>query len=91
MSVTFQGVSASPAAPLKGNTMQSKLAIGYVYYFQKMFTRFNLSIYGFKIIENGTVVRNYVPAELNGVPGLHDTINGNFISSQTATDVIPIS
>lgn len=91
MNLTFQGVSASPAAPLKGNTMQSKLAIGYSYYFQKMFTRFNLSIYGFKIIENGTVVRNYVPAELNGVPGLHDTITDSFISSQTAADVIPIS
>lgn len=91
MSVTFQGSSADPAAPLKGNTMQSKLAIGYSYYYQKMFTRFNLSIYGFKVIENGTVVRNYVPAELNGVPGLHDTITDSFISSQTAADVIPIS
>jgi hypothetical protein len=38
-----------------------------------------LKIYGLKIYESGTLMRNYVPYVKDGVAGLRDTVSGGFI------------
>ncbi len=39
-------------------------------------------IYGFRIYENGALIRNYVPALKGGVAGLYDTIGGRTLFNQ---------
>lgn len=45
-------------------------------------------IYRAKIMENGVLVRDYVPAVVNGVPCLYDTVNGS-IAADTRDGVAP--
>ncbi len=42
-------------------------------------------IYGFRIYENGTLIRNYVPALKGGEAGLYDTIGGGFLRNGYAS------
>ena len=55
-----------------------------------LYGAYDLVIYSLVIKEAGTVVRNYQPKSLNGVPGLYDTINDNFISSETSDELVAI-
>jgi hypothetical protein len=91
MSMTFNGASSYSTVPLKENTMLSELAICHSYYFDAQFNSFDLIVYRFKIIENGVIVRDYKPVTLDGVPGLYDYVNNNFISSETNVELVPIS
>ena len=70
---------------LMNYTMQNPLRIGRgnTYFFEL----FELTIYELTITENGTAVRHYVPKNVNGVPGLYDTVTDTFISSETSTEV----
>lgn len=45
----------------------------------------DLRLYGFRIYESGTLVRDYIPYLKNGVVGLYDRKNGTFAGSSTAT------
>ena len=45
----------------------------------------SLKIYGCRIAENGAAVRDYVPAEVDGVPGLKDSIGGGFVGAAVGT------
>ena len=89
MSITFNGKTGTTG--LKTNTMLSKLAIGYSYYYDMPFNRFDMVIYGFKIKENGVTIKDYRPALYNGVPGLYDYENDDFISSKTSTELVAIT
>ena len=40
-----------------------------------------LKIYGLKIYESGTLMRNYVPYVKDGVAGLRDTVSGGFVAA----------
>jgi Bacterial Ig-like domain (group 2). len=42
---------------------------------------FNGKIYSFKVWENNTLVRNYVPVVINGKTGFYDTVLNNFYPS----------
>lgn len=46
---------------------------------------YNGKIYGVKIYESDTLVRNYVPATKNGVVGMYDTVNKSLRSSEVST------
>ncbi|MBR1587711.1 MAG: hypothetical protein IJ658_05240 [Kiritimatiellae bacterium] len=39
-----------------------------------------MRLYGFKIWESGTLVRDYIPYIRNGAAGLYDRVNGTFLS-----------
>lgn len=86
--------SASHATSTKTTTMENPLMIGRGRTTNSaaddIFDYYKLTIYRLTITEGGTTVRNYVPATLGGVPGLHDTITGAFISSETSTPVVAI-
>lgn len=45
-------------------------------------------VYGFKIWDNGTLVRDFRPYEQNGVYGLFDEVNGKFYDSDTSTPLM---
>jgi len=47
----------------------------------RIFKSFYLTIHELTISENNVTKRHYIPATLGGVPGLHDTETGAFISS----------
>lgn len=47
----------------------------------RIFNTLDLTIHELTISEGNETKRHYVPATLNGVPGLHDTVTGAFISS----------
>lgn len=38
-----------------------------------------MKLYGFRIYESGVLVRNYIPCVKRDVPGIYDTINGQFL------------
>ncbi|HRT22311.1 MAG TPA: hypothetical protein P5318_19550, partial [Candidatus Hydrogenedentes bacterium] len=40
-----------------------------------------MRLYGFKIYEDGVLVRDYVPYVINGVAGVKDTVGGSFAAS----------
>jgi hypothetical protein len=40
-----------------------------------------MRLYGFKIYEDGVLVRDYVPYVINGVAGVKDTLSGSFAAS----------
>lgn len=91
---TFSCGSSSVETTLKSSTMENALKIGHGRTNNagadaiSNFTEF--VIYGFVITENGTTVRNYVPAELDGEAGLYDTITGAFHTSATSSSIIGI-
>lgn len=47
----------------------------------RIFNTLDLTIHELTISEGNETKRHYVPATLQGVPGLHDTVTGAFISS----------
>jgi len=52
-------------------------------------TKSSLRIYGCRIAENGATVRDYVPAVVNGVPGLQDSLSGGGFVGATAGTLTP--
>ena len=83
------GTEHTVTTSLKTSTMETPMYIckhndGTIY------CRFDLVIYELKITENGTVVRDWVPKTKNGIPGLYDTVNHTFMSSETATELVAI-
>ena len=46
-------------------------------------------IYGLKIYESGVLVRNYIPAQKDGVCGLYEEMNGTWHPSFTGVDLLP--
>ena len=77
-------------AAVKTTTMAQPMAIGYSHLSNEPYANFELTIYRLTIKENGVTVRNYVPAKLGGVPGLHETVSGTFISSETSSELVAI-
>lgn len=65
------------------SSMANPMVIGY--YISngdpRIFNTLDLTIHELTISEGSEVKRHYVPATLHGVPGLHDTVTGAFISS----------
>jgi hypothetical protein len=51
----------------------------------------DVALYGFKIWENGTLVRDYTPVMRGGVVGMYDNITGAFIHSESSTSLIAIT
>lgn len=45
----------------------------------------DVRLYGFKIYEDGELVRDYVPAVIDGVAGLYDKANDSFVSGSIKT------
>jgi hypothetical protein len=79
------GVTKSHATSLKGSIMENALAIGVNADKTKIYNLFDLTIHSFIITEDGDEVRHWVPKMKNGtIPGLYDTKNGTFMSSETA-------
>ncbi len=69
----------------KSSAMENDMKIGYDG--TNIMKVFDLTIYELKIIEGGTVVRDWVPKKKNGVTGLLDIATngtGTFLSSETA-------
>lgn len=99
---TFSCGSSSVETSLKSSGMENYLKIGHGRTSNTALNSISpleIYIYGLKIWENETygdenkvLVRDYVPATLNGVPGLYDnTGNGAFIrSAVSGVDVVPI-
>ena len=52
---------------------------------------FQLKIYGLKIYESGTLIRDYSPAIKGGVPGLHDPITGDFCGAIPANGISSVA
>ena len=52
-------------------------------------TKSSIRIYGCRIAENGATVRDYVPAVVNGVPGLQDSLSGDGFVGATAGTLTP--
>ena len=50
-----------------------------------------LKIYGLKIYESGTLIRDYSPAIKGGVPGLHDSITGDFRGAIPANGISSVA
>ena len=44
-----------------------------------------MRVYGFKIYDNGTLMRDYFPCLVEGIPGLKDRVTGRFITSESVT------
>lgn len=93
----FSCGSASVETSLKSSTMKYPLKIGHGRGRKtdsNVITSFTaFTIYRLTITEGGVTVRNYVPATLNGIPGLYETTgNGTkrFLSSETSTPVVAI-
>lgn len=65
------------------SSMANPMVIGY--YISngepRIFNTLDLTIHELTISEGNETKRHYVPATLQGVPGLHDTVTGAFISS----------
>ncbi len=56
----------------------------------RIFGSFDWTIFEITISEGSEVKRHYVPATLQGVPGLHDTVTGAFISSMVEGEPLVI-
>ena len=66
------------ANPVPANTISDNtLKIGSRYAENKFYA--SMKLYGFKIYEEGVLVREYVPATRDGIVGLYDRVNGGFI------------
>ena len=77
------GTEQTVTTSLKSSTMESPMKIG-INNDGVIYCRFDLVIYELKITENGNLVRDWVAKTRNGVPGLYDTVNNTFMSSETA-------
>ena len=89
MTWSFNGVSDA-TLPLKTGS-PGTLNICYVASTYNLPTnRWNVYIYGLKIMENRVVVRNYKPVTRNGVAGLYDTVHNTFISSNGNDELVAI-
>lgn len=84
------GTERTHTTALKTTTMPEAMAIGYHQGAGLIYNVFDLTIFELTITEGGTTVRHYVPKKLNGVPGLYDTVNDTFISSETATELVEV-
>lgn len=58
---------------------------------EKIYNYTDVNIYEFKIWESGTLVKHYKPALYQGVIGLYDVVNDDFISSESSTSLIAIT
>lgn len=86
------GTEYTANTSLKTSTMESPMCIGKAVD-DTIYCRFDLVIYELKITENGTVVRDWVPKEKYGVPGLLDIAangTGTFLSSETNDELVAI-
>lgn len=57
---------------------------------EKIYNYTDVNIYEFKIWESGTLVKHYKPAIYQGVIGLYDVVNDDFISSESSTSLIAL-
>ena len=57
---------------------------------EKFYNYTDVNIYEFKIWESGTLVKHYKPAIFQGVIGLYDVVNDDFISSESSTSLIAL-
>jgi hypothetical protein len=57
--------------------------------FENPYKIYQTRIYGLKIYESGVLVRNYIPAMMNGICGLYEEMNGTWHPSFTGVDLLP--
>lgn len=57
---------------------------------EKIYNYTDVNIYEFKIWESGTLVKHYKPAIYQGIIGLYDVVNDDFISSESSTSLIAL-
>ena len=61
-----------------GKTYTGSIRLGTKYNASDEFA--SIKIYGFRIFEDGKLVRNFVPCKMDGVAGLHDLETGLFVA-----------
>ena len=83
-SATFQDVTIEVATKTADNTENMILLGGFNTNQNRIFAfnRYDAKIYGFKIYESETLVRDFVPyLDNNNEPGLYDMVNNKFYTS----------